>query len=257
MKPFATPLRHRVSSFLYRYGWDTRCRNRCPAKLLSSRLAQPGSPSRLDLLDVGCGRLGVAAFLPNTVIVGSDILPPTETARHFTFVSSDATALPFCDRAFLAVSCVDVLEHLPPEARVQVIRECVRVASRLVLIAFPSGETARRCDVEYRQACEQRHRAIPAWVAEHLRYEYPVADAVAFQVQMAARAAGHAVRIWRSQCEPLAICRLVRAAAARSTALYAMANILFGILSPLILRPDATHSYRTILVAELSPLEAA
>jgi len=208
--------------------------------------------SQPSLLDVGCGRLGVAAFLPHTKVVGSDVLPPTETAKHFTFVSGDATALPFQDRAFPAVSCVDVLEHLPPEARGQVIRECVRVASRTILIAFPSGERSRRFDLEYRQACANRRRPVPDWLEEHLRYEYPIAEQVADQVRRTAAQSGRRVSLTQFPCESLRVSRVVRAAASRSAFLYAIVNCAYGLSIRLIPTPHPAHSYRTILVAGLS-----
>ena len=191
-------------------------------------------------------------FLRNTRVVGADLLPPTEAMRHFAFVSSSATALPFRNRAFSAVSCVDVLEHLPPEVRGEAIRECVRVAAEMVLMAFPSGPAAQRCDREYHQACTQRGREIPTWVDEHLRYQYPVAETVATQIQAAAEASGYSAHIQQSYCEPLSIARVVRATAARSTALYAIVNVVLGFLSRLIPQPHAAEGYRTIVVAELS-----
>jgi SAM-dependent methyltransferase len=44
------------------------------------------------------------------------------------YVNGDLTQLPFAARTFDAVSCVSVLEHMPPEARTAGVREMARVA---------------------------------------------------------------------------------------------------------------------------------
>lgn len=246
-------IRQRLSALVYRYGWDTRCRNRCPAQALRPLLANGAGANGPALLDVGCGRLGVAACLRTTRVIGTDLKPPLDRATNFLFVGGSATALPFRDGAFPAVSCIDVLEHLPPEKRARVIEECVRVAARVVLFAFPNGERARRFDLEYRQACMKRHRSIPDWLEEHLQHEYPVAEMVVEQVGKAAAASGCTVSLTQSSCESLEIARLVRTAASRSTFLYTVVNGFFGLVAPLMPMAEPARSYRTVLVAELSP----
>lgn len=241
------------SGLVYRYGWDTRCRNRCSARALQALLTNGEGGRGPVLLDVGCGKLGVATYLRKSFVVGSDLQLPVERAENFLFVRASATVLPFRDRAFPAVSCVDVLEHVEPRARLHIIRECVRVASGVVLLAFPSGQEARRCDVNYQQACQRRRRPVPDWVDEHLRYEHPVMEAVTEQVQQAAQAFGSRAQITVSFCEPLAVSYLVRAAAARSTFLYVLVNMVFGMCLPFVPQPHAKSSYRTILLAELFP----
>lgn len=238
---------------MYRYGWDTRCRNRCPARLLQAALPVASRRTHPALLDVGSGELGLSAFLRGLSIVGSDLQPSTGRDGHVNFVQSTATALPFHDGAFPAVSCIDVLEHLPPAHRAEAITECVRVASRVVLFAFPDGVRARTCDQAFREACRVRSRQVPVWVEEHLRHEYPVADGVAEHIRQAAASLGRRAQLTESACEPLAICRLVRAAASRSTLLYVLCNLWFGVWSFAIRAPQPGQGYRAVLVAELSP----
>ena len=241
-----------MKRFFYRYGWDTRCRNLCPARVLRTRLARLSGDSPWPLLDVGCGQLGLSAFLHGFSIVGSDLQPSTERHGRFRFVRSTATALPFRDRAFPAVSCIDVLEHLAPAQRIETITECLRVASRVVLFAFPDGARAQECDRNFQEACRTRSRQVPAWIEEHLRYDYPVADRVAAQVRQAAAQLGRTTHLTESACEPLTISRLVRAAASRSTFLYALCNLWFGFLTPLLRTSTRQAGYRAVLVAELS-----
>ena len=244
---------HVLRSFFYRYGWDTRCRNLCPARLLRTALPASSRSTHPALLDVGSGELGLSAFLRGLSVVGSDLQPSIGRNGRCSFVRSAATALPFRDRSFPAVSCIDVLEHLAPAHRAEAITECVRVASRVVLFAFPDGMRARACDQAFQEACRRHSRQVPAWVEEHLRHEYPVSDGVAEQVRQAAAQLDRRAQLTASACEPLAICRLVRAAASRSTLLYALCNLWFGLGAFLMRAPRPGEGYRTVLVAELSP----
>ena len=81
----------------------------------------------------------------------------------------------------------------------------------------------------------------------HRAHPYPTDTALAESVR---RANGDA-RISLSYCEPARICRLVRAAAARSDILYAAVNLLFGLLLPLMRQPSAATGYRMVLFAEV------
>ncbi|MGA9773196.1 MAG: class I SAM-dependent methyltransferase [Blastocatellia bacterium] len=244
-------MKERFKRALYRFGWDTRCRNLTAARLLRAVL-QNAQPSPV-LLDVGCGRFGIQAFLKEVEIVGVDKNAPTEDALPgFALQRGDVTALPFPDRSFTLVSCVDVLENLSLAERDKAIKELVRVASCALLIACPHGQTARACDEEFLNACQSRSRPVPDWVREHQDQSYPATSVVVEQVHRAARESGRTAKVSISYCEPAIICRLVRAAAARSRVLYAAANLLFGALFNLLPAPGADNSYRMIVLAELS-----
>jgi SAM-dependent methyltransferase len=103
------------------------------------------------ILDVGCG----AADVPRAVVeaarrCGRDVravcldrserLLALARARHasnasMTFISGEAEALPFADRAFDAVTCTLALHHLSPGEAVRVLTEMRRVARRVALVA--------------------------------------------------------------------------------------------------------------------------
>ena len=139
-----------VKRALYRHGWDTRSRNLLPVHLLRPILGRAIDQCQNLLLDVGCGGFGLASFLPDVSVVGVDLETPSETVSNLKFRVGSVTSLPFPDRSFLVVSCIDVLEHLPEAERERAVRELVRVASETILIACPHGVIARRCDNEYR-----------------------------------------------------------------------------------------------------------
>ena len=250
-------MRDMLQHALYRHGWDTRCRNLMPAQVLRPLLGEIRTPDAPPLLDVGCGRLGLAGFLDGVPVVGLDVEPPAETAPNFSFRQGSITDLPFEDRTFPVVSCVDVLEHLPLAARDRAITELVRVASRAVLIACPHGPTARDCDEEFRRALETHRRPVPDWVVEHQGQPYPTSSEIVERVRRAAAASGRRADISLSYCEPARACRLVRGSAARSDLLYTAVNLLLGSLLPLMPAPDAENSYRVIVLARLSSEGAA
>lgn len=242
---------------IYRRGWDTRCRNLVPARILQGLLKNLPPQSEPILLDVGCGRIGMAAFLNGAKVVGVDVEPPLEQVENFTFQPGTITDLQFPDKSFAVVSCIDVLEHLPLGVRDRAIDELVRVASRAVLVACPHGENGLACDAKFQDELESRGRPTPEWLAEHQRQEYPTTTKVAERLREAAAASGRKAKITLSYSEPVQACRFVRGAAARSDALYLAANLLLGLLLPLVPAPKFENSYRMVMLAELSPDDEA
>jgi hypothetical protein len=238
-----------VSALWFKAGWDTRCRNECPARLISANLGD-GRPGSFEVLDVGSGAFGIRLFLPERNVVGLDITVPAGR-RGKWFVGGSVAALPFKSRSFPVVSCIDVLEHLPQAMRGQVIEECVRVARDAAVFAFPDGEAARQSDEAYGAACRRHGKPVPAWVQEHLEHEPPERGQVVRHIHAAAASNGATAAISRHACEPLAASNWVRGAAARSKVAYAAANLLCGATARIIRSHGAAQSYRTILVASL------
>lgn len=243
-------MKDRLKRALYLYGYDTRCRNLTAARVLRSVL--PQTQAGPALLDVGCGRFGVAAFLRGVEILGVDKNVQAEGRVGFAFQRGDVTALPFLDRSFTLVSSIDVLENVPLALQEQAISELVRVASRALVIACPHGQTARNCDEEFLSACQAGSRPVPGWLSEHQKENYPEASTVAEQVHKAASQTGRTAKVSISYCEPASICRLIRAAAARSRWLYTAVNLFFGALLDLLPSPGAGNSYRVVILAELA-----
>lgn len=251
-------LRRALQDIRFRYGWDTRCRNLIPAEMLRSVLGDLPAAAGAGLLDVGSGSRGIATFLPEVSAVGIDReLPDEPSVPGSVFIRGDATALPFPDRSFPLVSCVDVIEHMPVEARERALEEMVRVSSRAVLVAFPHGAGARACDEEFRRECEARGRPFPGWAAEHLEQQYPTASFVVERVERAARAAGRRVRFSQSYCEPVWVSRLVRKAGVTSDAIFVAVSLLFGALFRVLPKPGADDSYRAVVLALFDDAAAA
>ena len=100
------------------------------------------------VLDVGCGKGALEAIIQTipehnfkSEFVGVDIsLDMLSMAKSFTdyVVCAPAEYLPFKDRTFAAVFSVEVIEHIPKEKGLCIIKELERVSTGLVAITTPS-----------------------------------------------------------------------------------------------------------------------
>jgi hypothetical protein len=68
------------------------------------------------------------------------ILPYDIEVANPAYNGIDGTDLPFPDRSFDVVICIDTLEHVPPNKRDLLIGEVVRTARRKTLLACPFDE---------------------------------------------------------------------------------------------------------------------
>lgn len=123
-------------------------------------------------LDVGSGASGLAAWWPGRV-TGVDLRFDGDPPANLTPVHGSVLELPFPDRSHEAVVSVDVMEHLPPEVRRQAFAELLRVSSRFVWVAFPSGAAATRADRRLAALGAKAGRETPGWLRDHLEYGVP------------------------------------------------------------------------------------
>jgi hypothetical protein len=138
-------------------------------------------PGRRPVLEVGSGAVGLACLYPHTFI-GCDLdfgHPPHPLMQP---VVGSATRLPFPDRSFPIVVCLDVLEHIPPSQRPAFLRELLRVARSRVILAFPSGDAAKSADrrlVSFYRLCRLPE---PNWLEEHQKWPLPSAEELEMQL---------------------------------------------------------------------------
>ena len=134
---------------------------------------QPGS-----ILEVGSGPQGLAYFLKNRSIVGTDVKFGELPASNMRAVSASAESLPFRDRSFELVVSSDMMEHLPASLRSAVVTEMLRVSTKYLVIGFPSGEFAKLHDTQLHATLEQRKAKPLRWLDEHRQHEYPTSEAI-------------------------------------------------------------------------------
>lgn len=137
----------------------------------------------LTIAEIGSGAAGITEFLDHPVTgVDSAFERTGEKANpRLTRVEGTATALPFADASHDVVLSLEMMEHLPREARAPALREMLRVlrpGGRLV-VTFPAGATAARLDRWLNDAYRRRHGKDHPWAVEHLQQGLPEADEIA------------------------------------------------------------------------------
>lgn len=87
---------------------------------------------KATVLDVGGGLDALDQFINN----GNKIVVSNLKSGD---IKADGRNLPFDDNSFDIVTSIDVLEHVPATDRKRFIYECLRVASKKVIISTPLG----------------------------------------------------------------------------------------------------------------------
>jgi len=153
--------------------FDIYQRYRVIADIVGAALDNKPGP----VLDVGGYPGHLAAFLPDRRVTFCDLIEGA--IDHSPYVRGSAAALPFPDNTFPVVSCCDVLEHVPPGGRRQVLDELRRVASRAVVIAGPFDDpgvaVAERTVADFYDSLW--HGEHP-WLIEHRELGLPPAELV-------------------------------------------------------------------------------
>jgi hypothetical protein len=124
------------------------------------------------LLEVGSGSSGVGEFWSGT-FVGCDVTFPSRPLKNMRAVRCSGHQLPFKDGAFDAVVVSDVLEHVPPRQRRQVVDEAMRVSRNLVVFGYPCGTAAFELDKKLYYDYRRRNLPPPVWLEEHMLHPFP------------------------------------------------------------------------------------
>ncbi|MFZ1702569.1 MAG: methyltransferase domain-containing protein [Pyrinomonadaceae bacterium] len=231
-----------LRDLIFRFGWDTRCRNVDVARVLRPLLGE-----ETTLLDAGCGEYGLTAFMLSAQITGVDILPADTIAKGVNYVHGSIIDIPFEDRFFDIAASVDVLEHLPEDIRPAAVKQLVRVAKNAVVITFPCGERARNIDEYFEKELKDRGQPLPEWLAEHLANRYPEAKEIIDEITTEAESSERKVSTQVIYSENSTVAKILRWSAARSKYLYIAANLLAGILLPIMPKANAANGYRAIV----------
>lgn len=106
-------------------------------------------PYRSSYLDVGCGRSEMLNYayeeLGYDTVHGTETVPELYSAPDVDFAL--VTELPYPDKAYDVVSCLDVLEHLLPEDTEKALQELDRVTAKVLLLTA-NNKTSNSLGVE-------------------------------------------------------------------------------------------------------------
>lgn len=90
------------------------------------------------VLDLGAGdglmASAVKEFFPVQVVRGVDVVDRLHPAATVDFQTYDGTHLPFGDGEFDVVLTCNVLHHVPPDARINLVRDMLRVSAGTLVI---------------------------------------------------------------------------------------------------------------------------
>ncbi len=125
------------------------------------------------VLDVGSGAEGIKLFWRGNVN-GIDLHFKRRPLHRGTI--SSALDLPLADQSCPVVVCCDLLEHIQPDRREQMLSELTRVVKGHLLLGFPSGEAAMQTYQSIANSYGRRKK--PEWLREHLALGLPDADQV-------------------------------------------------------------------------------
>ncbi|MFL6228738.1 MAG: class I SAM-dependent methyltransferase [Pyrinomonadaceae bacterium] len=235
----------KTHELLFKFGWDTRCRNLDVARALKLILS-----SGQTLLDVGCGDYGLADFVGSANTIGTDINCPTRRDKSQIFVQANITSLPFANLSVPVVASIDVLEHLPLDVRDEAVAELVRVARTAVVVTFPHGPRARQTDEEFQRSLVQLNKAQPDWLVEHLQNPYSSVESVLSKIKAESVKYHRYSEIKIFYSEQVKVTQMLRWAASRSDLLYIGINLCAGLLSSILPQPNEHNSYRAIILVK-------
>jgi hypothetical protein len=129
-------------------------------------------PRSCTLLEVGSGALGLGEFW-RIPFVGCDLAFSSLPVENMRAVRCSGHQLPFVDGAFDGVVVSDVMEHVLPEQRTQVVAEVLRVARTVAVFAYPCGPQAFELDRRLYREYQSRNLPPPVWLEEHMLHAFP------------------------------------------------------------------------------------
>lgn len=134
---------------------------------LQSKLPPGGA-----VLEVGSGPTGLGEFWTGK-FVGCDIGFPSRPITNMLAVRCSGHQLPFADGSFDAVVVSDVMEHVPPVQRDQVLHEVLRVARKVIIFGYPCGKAAFELDQKLYHLYRSLNVSPPVWLEEHMLFPFP------------------------------------------------------------------------------------
>ncbi len=134
------------------------------------------------ILEVGSGMNGISDYYSGKVIGLDSDFSRTGINKNLNIkhIKGQATKLPFNDRSFYIVVCLDTLEHLPDNRREKAILELIRVTKKrgTIFLGFPAGALSKKIEEKIRGLYKMKHMKDHPWLIEHKIYDLPTSNFV-------------------------------------------------------------------------------
>ncbi|HUW21968.1 MAG TPA: class I SAM-dependent methyltransferase [Candidatus Bathyarchaeia archaeon] len=132
-------------------------------------------PKDKKIVEIGGTGEGLGFYLPNYQIYDCDIRFVENLLPNTNPVKGRGEKIPLPDNFAEIIVSVDTLEHLPTfRKRTQMIKEMIRVAARLVILAVPTGTKSKQAIEKFGQLFKAKYPNIDyQYLNEHLKYQPP------------------------------------------------------------------------------------
>ena len=137
----------------------------------------------MQILEVGSGNFGISTYLKYPITKLDLGFTKPRSSSPATYVSGNATRLPFQTGSFDLVFAMDLLEHVPKENRPVVIEEMARVARKQVFAVFPCGEISQRQDLLIASRFEKKSGSELSILKIHENIPFPDEKEIRFWIQ--------------------------------------------------------------------------
>lgn len=128
------------------------------------------------ILEVGSGTNGISDYYCGQVIGVDSDFSKTVTVKNPNMLHKKGSILkiPFKDQSFPLVVCLDTLEHLAKEKRMEALKELLRVVKRggRLILGFPCGNLNWLENI-VNKLFKLTHGVHHPWLTEHKMYGLP------------------------------------------------------------------------------------
>ena len=106
------------------------------------------------VLDVACGLSLKSQYLSPEIIVGVDVHEPylraIETEIPYAVIKCDVRNISdiFIPNSFDVVYALDIIEHLEKDESLELIKSCIDIAKKAVLVETPNGYVPQNIDIQ-------------------------------------------------------------------------------------------------------------
>ena len=206
---------------------------------------------RSKILEVGSGSLGITPYLKRE-IDGLDVNFSGPQSQLVNKIKGTADKIPFRKNSYDVVISVDVLEHLPKEAREKAVTEHLRVAKKLAIIVVPIGELSEKQDEELHKRWGKIFKEPNQFLEEHVQHGLPRIDEILVQIDKSSGKIGKSAKVTSSPLLNLKIRNiLMKTWISKNKYLYYLYLKGYLLLLPVLKFANFGQCYRRIFVIEL------